>query len=80
MGRRATLLIDVFAANLRRCRHERSLTQERLAELAGLHRTYVGSAERGERNVSLRAIEALAKALGVPARDLLDERWIRATR
>lgn len=72
--RRATSLIKVFAANLRRYRLEASLTQEHLAERAGLHRTYVGSAERGERNVSLRAVEQLARALGVPARDLLDER------
>jgi transcriptional regulator with XRE-family HTH domain len=78
--RRATSLIDVFAANLRRYRSEASLTQERLGELAGLHRTYVGSAERGERNVSLRAIEQLARALDVPPRDLLDERTGQAIR
>lgn len=69
----------MFAANVRRYRREASLTQERLAERAGLHRTYVGSAERGERNVSLLAIERLARALGVPARDLLDERTAQAS-
>jgi transcriptional regulator with XRE-family HTH domain len=50
-----------------------SLTQEELAERASLHRTYVGSAERGERNVSLRAIEQLARALRIRASALLDE-------
>jgi transcriptional regulator with XRE-family HTH domain len=42
-----------------------------LAELAGLHRTYVSSVERGERNVSLLNIERLAKALDVPMSKLM---------
>lgn len=62
----------MFASNLHACRVEASLTQEELAELAGLHRTYVGSAERGERNVSLRAIEQLARALRIRPSALLD--------
>lgn len=51
-------------------RLDRGLSQEQLAELADLHRTYVGSVERGERNVSLDAITALAEALGCEVRDL----------
>ncbi|MGH9785472.1 MAG: helix-turn-helix domain-containing protein [Terriglobia bacterium] len=71
-ARRRDSLIAVFAANLRRYRKDASLTQERLAELSGLHRTYVGSAERGERNVSLDAIERLAAALDLPPARLLE--------
>jgi transcriptional regulator with XRE-family HTH domain len=61
----------VFAANLRRLREQRGLSQERLAELAELHRTYVGSVERGERNVSIDNMEHLADALGVQLKDML---------
>jgi transcriptional regulator with XRE-family HTH domain len=50
----------------------KGLSQEALAELAGLHRTYVGSAERGLRNVSLHNILRLAKALEVTPGQLLD--------
>ena len=63
----------MFASNLHAYRVKASLTQEELAERAGLHRTYVGSAERGERNVSLRAIERLARALRIRPSALLDE-------
>lgn len=62
-----------FARNLRKARAAKGLSQEDLAELAGLHRTYVGSVERGERNVSIDNIERLAAALGSTASDLLKE-------
>lgn len=69
-------LIDVFAKNLRALREKQNFSQEELADRAHLHRTYVGSVERGERNVSIRNIEKLAVALGVEPADLL--RNIRA--
>ena len=61
----------VFGANLRRTRKAQGLSQEALAELAGLHWTYVGSVERAERNVSIDNMCRLAWALGVELPDLL---------
>jgi transcriptional regulator with XRE-family HTH domain len=55
-----------FGARLRKVRVAKGISQERLAELAGLHRTYVSSVERGSRNISLLNIDKLAVALGVP--------------
>ena len=60
-----------FGRNLRKLRETKGLSQEKLAELADLHRTYVSGVERGERNISLVNIERLAKALAVPLRDLM---------
>jgi len=64
-------LTSVLAANLRGLRQAKKLSQEALAELCGLHRTYVGSVERGERNVTLSSLEVLARALGVSVPELL---------
>lgn len=55
----------LFAKKLRQIRQAQGLSQETLADLAGLHRTYVGSVERSERNVSIDNIERLARALEV---------------
>jgi transcriptional regulator with XRE-family HTH domain len=69
-----TPLREVFAANLRSARESRHISQEALADLAGLHRTYVGSVERGERNISIDNIERLAAAVGSAPEDLIRRR------
>jgi transcriptional regulator with XRE-family HTH domain len=64
---------NVFAENLRKARQTKGLSQEGLAEIANLHRTYVGSVERAERNVSIDNMERLAAAVSVSLPDLLRE-------
>lgn len=61
----------IFATRLKEFRVRKSLSQEELADIAGLHRTYVGSVERGERNISIDNMDRLASALGVQLKDLL---------
>ena len=64
-------LRTVLADNLRSLRRTQGVSQEGLAELCGLHRTYVGSVERCERNITLSSLEMLAQALGVSVPELL---------
>lgn len=59
-----------FGRNVRRHRNKKCLTQEELADLCGLDRTYIGSIERGERNVSLINIHKISVALEVNIEDL----------
>lgn len=61
-----------LAHHLRAERAARGLSQEQLADLAGVHRTYVGSVERAERNISIDNIEQLAAALGLDISKLLE--------
>jgi transcriptional regulator with XRE-family HTH domain len=61
----------LFGKRLREIRERVGVSQEKLAELAKLHRTYVSSVERGKRNISLVNIERLALALGVSLRELM---------
>ena len=62
---------EKFGTNVRIRRETLGISQEELADLAGLHRTYVGSVERGERNISLQNILRLAAALNCSGSDLL---------
>lgn len=64
---------EIVAQNIRLLRRAKALSQEKLAEFARLHRTYVGSVERGERNVSLENVDRLAEALQVDPVDLLTD-------
>jgi len=62
---------EIVGHNIRRIRTQAGLSQEELAYRAKLHRTYISSIERGERNVSIENIFAIAEALKVPPGDLL---------
>jgi transcriptional regulator with XRE-family HTH domain len=61
-----------FGKNVQKQRLARHFSQEKLAELAGVHRTYIGMIERAEKNITLTNIERIAKALNMPIKDLLD--------
>lgn len=73
MGTVDSHLRSTLADNLRALRKGQALSQEALADRAGLHRTFVGAVERGERNISLDNIGKLAAALAVPPSRLLSE-------
>ena len=65
-------ILERFGRNVQRIRKERNISQEKLAELAGLHRTYIGMIERAEKNITLCNIEKVAKALNVKISELVD--------
>ena len=58
---------------IRLLRNQSQLTQEQLAELTGLHRTYIGGIERGERNVSILNLIRIAKALNITVSKMLED-------
>ena len=64
-------ILKRFGQKVRKIRTQQGLSQEKLAELSGIHRTYISSLELGKRNVSLVNVEALAKALRVSPDELL---------
>ena len=64
-------LQKVVGRNLRAYRKKKGLSQEDFADFVGVHRTYMGGLERGERNLTLQSLEKLAEALGVDVRELL---------
>lgn len=66
-------LVSIFAANVRHRRLELNLSQEELADRAGVHRTYVGMLERSEKNVTIYNIWRLASALEVEPADLMTD-------
>ena len=58
--------VEYFARRIREERLKKGFSQEELAIKAGLHRTYIGMIERAEKNITLRNIEKLARALEIP--------------
>jgi transcriptional regulator with XRE-family HTH domain len=67
-------VLSVLGTRVREARAAKGWSQERLAEAAGLHRTYIGGIERGERNVSILNIAKIARVLGKTPADLVSER------
>lgn len=61
-----TKILEKFGERVRAERKKQGLSQEGLAEKAGVHRTYIGMIERGEKNITLLNIEKIAKALEIP--------------
>jgi transcriptional regulator with XRE-family HTH domain len=63
---------EEFGNRVRILRKLKGWSQEEFADQCGLHRTYIGAIERGERNVSLNNIHAIAKAFVIPVKELFD--------
>ncbi|WP_082962005.1 helix-turn-helix domain-containing protein [Mycobacterium sp. 852014-52144_SCH5372336] len=63
----------IVGRNLRRYRLDRGFSQEAFADHMGVHRTYFGAVERGERNLTLKTLEKIASVLDVDPRELLRE-------
>lgn len=74
MSMSKTRVRQIFAKNMRKFRQERGLSQEKLAELCNLHRTYIGSVERGERNITIDNIERISIALGISIETLVSDK------
>ncbi|MDG6347397.1 helix-turn-helix transcriptional regulator [Luteimonas sp. 8-5] len=72
MPKRRDEFLLLFGEHVRALRLKQNLSQEELAHLAGVDRTYLGGIERGERNLSLKNVKRLADALGTSPKDLFD--------
>lgn len=66
-------IIKVFGTNLRKYRKEMGVSQEKFAELCGLHRTYISDIERFRRSIALENIQRIADALGIETYKLFME-------
>ncbi|WP_090624951.1 helix-turn-helix domain-containing protein [Azotobacter beijerinckii] len=75
MVRKSSICLrQTLSENVKAFRKQRGLSQEELAGICGLHRTYIGSIERLERNVTLSTLEVLSETLGVTVPELLTKR------
>ena len=60
-----------FGKRVREVRRNKGISQEKLAELAGIDRSYMGNIERGEKNITLKKVYEICEALGVDINDLV---------
>lgn len=73
LKRPSSAIITILSKNILRIRTNNGLSQEELAFKSGLHRTYIGAVERGERNITLSSLELIANALDVKLTTLLEK-------
>ena len=66
-------IAKIIGQRIRNYRTQKGLSQEKLAELAGCHPTYIGQLERGEKNATLESVEKIASALDVSLSELFDK-------
>ncbi len=66
-------LLGILSHNIKSYREANKLSQEKLADICELHRTYIGAVERGERNITLSTLEVIAKALDTDIKNLLSD-------
>ena len=71
------VLRQILADNIRRCRARAGVSQDEFAVQCGMHRTYVGSVERCERNVTLATLDLFAKAVGASVPQLLTKDGVK---
>lgn len=64
-------ILETFGSKMQKVRQSKGITQEELASILSMHRTYIGLIERGERNPTIRTLYKIAKALKVKASELL---------
>ncbi len=67
----ANPILQTFGNHLRELRRQKGISQEQLAEMAGLHRTYLGGVERGERNPTLLSLTKIAQGMKIPLEELV---------
>ena len=66
-------IAKIIGQRIRNYRTQKGLSQEKLAELAGCHPTYIGQLERGEKNVTLESVEKIASAMDISLSELFDK-------
>ena len=71
-------LVRVIGQRIRNHRMRLGLSQEKLAELAGCHHTYIGQLERGEKNATIESIEKISAALGIPMSQLFEQLGVQS--
>lgn len=78
MKHKSRFLTASIGYRLRELRNQRGISQEKLAELSGLHRTYIGACERGERNITIVNLAVICTNLGITLPEFFDNECFKA--